>query len=153
MDFLRKNSADRHQLWPLANPDLDEAALEKLEEPEAVEPERYHDEMEGDSGVVLKDVTNEEFQRYQQAERNYDQALARYTMKREALNDFTQGIGRTISRRHIHLIQIDNTACARLKRLKKHLCPSTAERQLQLITKYQQLQIRPRNNFSSWIEE
>jgi hypothetical protein len=38
---------------------------------------------------VLKDITTEEFQRYQQAERNYDRALARYTIKRKALNDFT----------------------------------------------------------------
>jgi hypothetical protein len=70
--FLRKDSADRHQLWSMVNPNLDEAALEKLEEPVAVEPEQYHDEAEEDTGVVLKDMTTEEFQRYQQAERNYD---------------------------------------------------------------------------------
>ncbi|KAI1673246.1 hypothetical protein L13192_04105 [Pyrenophora tritici-repentis] len=151
--FLRKDSADRHHLWSMVNPDLDETALEKLEEPAAVEPEQYHDETEEDTGVVLKDMTTEEFQRYQQAERNYDRALARHTIKRKALNDFTQEIGRTISRRHIHLIQSDDTAYARLKRLKKHLCPSTAERELQLIAKYRQLQSRPRNNIDSWLEE
>ncbi|KAF2632932.1 hypothetical protein BU25DRAFT_471003, partial [Macroventuria anomochaeta] len=58
-----------------------------------------------------------------------------------------------ISRQHIHLIQSDNTAYARLKKLKKHLCPSTAERELQLIAKYCQLQSRPRNNIDSWLEE
>jgi hypothetical protein len=81
-------------------------------------------------------MTTEEFRRHQQAERNDDRTLASYTIKRKALNDFTQEIGRTISRRHIHLIQSDDTAYARLKRLKKHLCPSTAERELQLIAKY-----------------
>ncbi|KAF1358657.1 hypothetical protein EJ07DRAFT_156495 [Lizonia empirigonia] len=151
--FLRKDSADRHHLWSMVNPDLDEADLEKLEEPAAVEPEQYHDETEEDTGVVLKDMTTEEFQRYQQAERNYDRTLARYTIKRKALNDFTQEIGRTISRRHIHLIQSDNTAYARLKKLKKHLCPSTAERELQLIAKYRKLQIRLRNNIDNWLEE
>ena len=134
--FLRKDSADRHHLWFIVNPDLNEEALEKLEEPEVVEPEQYHDEKEEDTGVVLKDMTTEEFQRYQQAERNYDRAMARYTVKRKALNDFTQEIGRTISRRHIHLIQSDDTAYARLKRLKMHLYLSTAKRELQLIAKY-----------------
>jgi hypothetical protein len=98
-------------------------------------------------------MTTKESQQYQQAERNYDQALARYTIKSKALNDFTQDIGRTISRRHIHLIQSDDTAYARLRRLKKHLCPSTAERELQLIAKYRQLQSRPRSNIDSWLEE
>jgi hypothetical protein len=59
--FLQKDSADRHHLWSLVNPDLDEAALKKLEEPAAVEPEQYHDEAEEDTGVVLKDMTTEEF--------------------------------------------------------------------------------------------
>ncbi|KAJ8113219.1 hypothetical protein OPT61_g4598 [Boeremia exigua] len=82
--FLQKDSADRHHLWSMVNPDLDETALEELQEPAAVEPEHYHDETEEDTGVVLKDMTTEEFQRYQQAERNYDRALAKYTIKRKA---------------------------------------------------------------------
>ncbi|KAF1972799.1 hypothetical protein BU23DRAFT_466927, partial [Bimuria novae-zelandiae CBS 107.79] len=151
--FLRKDSANRNHLWPMVNPDLDEEALEQLEEPEPVIPEQYHEVTEQDTGVVLRDMTTEEFQRYQQAERGYDRALARYTVKRKALDDFTQEIGRTISRRHIHLIQSDDTAYARLKRLKKHLCPSTAERELQLLTKYRQLQSRPRNNIDTWLDE
>ena len=151
--FLRKDSAERHHIWSMVNPDLDETALEKLEEPAAVEPEQYHDETDEDTGVVLRDMTTEEFQRYQQAERNCDRALARYTIKRKALDDFTQEIGRTISRRHIHLIQSDDTAYGQLKKLRKHLCPSTAERELQLIAKYRQLQSRPRNNIDSWLEE
>jgi hypothetical protein len=134
--FLRKDSANRHHLWSMVNPDLDETALEELEEPAVVEPEQYHTARATDTGVVMRDMTTEEFQRYQQAEKNYDRALARYTITRKALNDFTQEIGRTISRRHIHLIQSDNTAYARLKKLKKHLCPSTAERELQLLSKY-----------------
>jgi hypothetical protein len=126
--FLRKDSADRHHLWSMVNPDRDEAALEKLEEPAAVEPEQYHDEAEEDTGVVLQDMTTHEFQRYQQAERNYDRALARYTIKRKALNDFTQEIGRMISRRHIHLIQSDNTAYAQLKSVR--LCARSARESL-----------------------
>jgi transcriptional regulator NrdR family protein len=135
------------------NPDLNETALEKLEEPAAVEPEQYHTARATDTGVVMRDMTTEEFQRYQQAEKTYDRALARYTIKRKALNGFTQEIGRTISRRYIHLIQSDDTAYARLKKLKKHLCPSTAETELQLIAKYRQLQSRPRNNIDTWLKE
>ena len=151
--FLRKDSAESHHIWSMVNPDLDETALEKLEEPAAVEPEQYHDETDEDTGVVLRDMTTEEFQRYQQAERNYDRALARYTIKRKASNDCTQEIGRTISRRHIHLIQSNDTAYGRLKKMRKHLCPSTAEREMQLIAKYRQLQSRPRNNINSWLED
>ena len=45
----------------MVNPDLNEVALKKLEELAAVEPEQYHDETEEDTGVVLKDMTTEEF--------------------------------------------------------------------------------------------
>ena len=45
----------------MVNLDLDKAALKKLKEPAAVEPEQYHDEAEEDTGVVLKDMTTEEF--------------------------------------------------------------------------------------------
>jgi hypothetical protein len=62
--FLRKDSADRHHLWSMVNPDLDKTALEKLKEPAAVEPEQYHAATAADTGVVLKDITTEEFQRY-----------------------------------------------------------------------------------------
>ncbi|KAF1935816.1 hypothetical protein EJ02DRAFT_470905 [Clathrospora elynae] len=108
--FLQKDSADRHHLWSMVNPHLDEAALEELEEPAAVELEQYHNKTKEDTGVVLKDMTTKEFQRYQQVERNYDRTLARYTIKKKALNNFTQEIGQTINRRHIHLIQSNNTA-------------------------------------------
>lgn len=84
--FLRKDSAKRNQLWSMVDPDLNEAALEKLEEPALVVPEDYHEETEDDTGVVLRDMTTEEFQRYQQAERGYERALARYTVKRKALS-------------------------------------------------------------------
>jgi hypothetical protein len=151
--FLQKDSANRHQLWSMVNLDLDEVVLEKPVEPAAVELEQYHNNTEEDTGVVMRDMMTEEFKRYQQAERNYDQALARYMITRKALNDFTQEIGRTISHCHIHLIQSNNTAYAQLKKLKKHLCPLTAERELQLIAKYRQLQNRPRNNIDSWLDE
>jgi hypothetical protein len=72
----------------IVHPDLDETALGKLEEePAAVEPEQYHTARATNTGVVMRDMTTEEFQRCQQAEKNYDRALARYTMTRKALND------------------------------------------------------------------
>ncbi|KAH3956026.1 hypothetical protein HBI55_253840 [Parastagonospora nodorum] len=117
----------------MANPDLDESALPKFEEPAAFEPEQYYDEAGEDTGVVLKDMTTEES----------------YRIKRKALNDSTQDIGRTINRRHIHQIQSGDTTYDRLKRLKKHLCLSTAEREPQLMTKYAKIQSRSRNNIDS----
>jgi hypothetical protein len=45
----------------MVNPDLDETALEKLEEPAAVEPEQYHAARATDTGVVMRDITTEEF--------------------------------------------------------------------------------------------
>jgi hypothetical protein len=73
----------------MVNLHLNKTALEKLKELAAVEPEQYHTARATDTGVVMRDMTTEEFQRYQQAEKTYDQALARYTIKRKALNDFT----------------------------------------------------------------
>jgi hypothetical protein len=64
--FLRKDSANRHHLWSMVNPDLDETALEKLEELAAVKPEQYHTARAADTGVVMRDIMTEEFQRYQE---------------------------------------------------------------------------------------
>lgn len=70
------------------------------------------------------------------------------------MNDLTQEIGLTSSRRYTHRIQSDYTAYARLKKLNRLLCPSTAERELQLTAKYRQLQSRPQSsNIDSWLEE
>jgi hypothetical protein len=48
----------------MVNPDLDETALEKLKEPVAVEPEQYYTARATDTGIVMRDMTAEEFQRY-----------------------------------------------------------------------------------------
>jgi hypothetical protein len=43
------------------NPDLNETALKKLKELAAVEPEQYHTARAADTGVVIRDMTTEEF--------------------------------------------------------------------------------------------
>jgi hypothetical protein len=62
--FLRKFRASRHHLWSMVSPDVDETALEKIEESAAVDPEQYHSARATDTGVVMRDMTTEEFQRY-----------------------------------------------------------------------------------------
>jgi hypothetical protein len=46
------------------NLDLNKTALEKLEELAAVKPEQYHTVRATDTGIVIKDMTTKEFQRY-----------------------------------------------------------------------------------------
>jgi hypothetical protein len=104
MGPLRKDSANRNHLWLMVNLDFDEAALQQLNELRPVIPEHYHKQTEKDISAVLRDITTKEFQQYQHAERAYKLTLTRYTIKRKALNNFTQEISQTISRRHIHLI-------------------------------------------------
>jgi hypothetical protein len=58
--FLRKDSANRHHLWSMVDPDLGETAFKNL------------DETEEDTSVLMRDMPTEKFQRYQQAEKNYD---------------------------------------------------------------------------------
>jgi hypothetical protein len=45
----------------MVNLDLDETALKKLEELAAVKPEQYHTARATDTGVVMRDMTTEEF--------------------------------------------------------------------------------------------
>jgi hypothetical protein len=48
----------------LVNPDLNETALKRLEDLVAIELEQYHNARVVDTGVVIRDMTTEEFQRY-----------------------------------------------------------------------------------------
>jgi hypothetical protein len=50
-------------------PSLNETALERLGQPEVVELEQYYTARATETGVVMRDVIIEEFQRSQQAEK------------------------------------------------------------------------------------
>jgi hypothetical protein len=73
--FLPEDNANRNGLWAMGDPDRQDTELDKLQEPKEVEPEQYHEQNDHDTGIILRDMTPAQAQRYQKAEGNYDRTL------------------------------------------------------------------------------
>ncbi|KAF2629279.1 hypothetical protein BU25DRAFT_316825, partial [Macroventuria anomochaeta] len=80
-----------------------------------------------------------------------------YRRQKKALAEFNSEIGKTIAAKHLYLIENKDTPYKRLTTLKKHLAPSDATRQCDLIARYKALQTPPRGKkteewLRSWVE-
>lgn len=129
--FLRKDSADRNQLWKYVDPDLSESLVARLDTEKPIEKQFrdfHRSDSDADAEVDIMDLTDQELVRYEAWYRTYSRIEARWLQKEKALREFTQEISRTIAARHIHLIADCKTVHDRMRTLKQHLCPSRAER-------------------------
>src|SRR6266536_3302373 len=151
--FMRQYKATRHGLWDIVNPDAKEEDLEKLEKPAEVKATDFYTPQAGETGHAFTHMTTEEFSHYQFAVRLYQIELAEFKAKEKKLEDFDVDIIETVSRRHHHLLKDCTSTYARLKKLKQHLCPSTAEREQQLLARFQKLQQRPKREIDSWLDD
>lgn len=74
--------------------------------------------------------------------------------KDRALRELTVDIANTLSKSYIHLIQHDDTAYNRLRKLKLHFAPSHASRARELRSKYETLRKPPHNKSTTkWLED
>ncbi|KAI1665823.1 Dimer-Tnp-hAT dimerization containing protein [Pyrenophora tritici-repentis] len=81
----------------------------------------------------------------------------KFRRQRKALAEFNFKISKTIAAKHLYLIENKDTLYERLTTLKKHLAPSDATRQRDLIARYKALQTPPRSRkveewLRSWVE-
>ena len=96
--------------------------------------------------ITILDLSEKDVSRYELWLRIHTRKEAQWSKKEKALREFNHEISRTIASRHIHLISDCSTPYDRLKALKKHLCPSTSERNYQLRAHYQGLLTPPKRS-------
>jgi hypothetical protein len=153
--FTRKMSADRNSLWEYVNPDLLLEKLKKLEDERPIELEvrRFRTPLP-DEQIDIPDLTATELAMYNAWSRRFDCEEAKWLTKQKAFRSLSLEIVQTIDVKHLDLILSCADAHDQLKTLKKHLCPSTGERNHQLRAQYRAVCTRPkRANLDTWFDE
>jgi hypothetical protein len=155
--FLRKDSAERNDLWQYLDPSLKAEQVKRIEQEKPQEreiEEFYTGAAREDEEITILDLSEKDVSRYELWLKVHTRKEAQWSKKEKALKEFNHEISRTIASRHIHLISDCSTPYDRLRALKKHLCPSTSERNYQLRAQYQGLLTLPkRSNLDSWFED
>ncbi|KAF2820789.1 hypothetical protein CC86DRAFT_304141, partial [Ophiobolus disseminans] len=134
--FIRKDTAQKNELWQYVDPATKAAVLPTLTAP--IEPQ-------------VKDHNNDAMSIAHLTAAQ--QKLYQWEYKRWERKD----LDKTIAAKHLYLIESKDTPYERLTTLKKHLAPSDASRQRDLITRYKALQTPPRGRkveewLRSWVE-
>jgi hypothetical protein len=130
----------------------------KLEAEKSVEKEagvfyRQEHEQEADTVYGLEHLNEHEYRKYSAWYTSYQKELTKFKKKELALRQFNSEIATMISERWLHWIMTLNTPHARLRKLKNQLCPSTVERETQLLSQYLTLRRMPeRANIESWLD-
>jgi hypothetical protein len=153
--FTRKISADRIGLWEYVNPDLLPEKLKKLEDkkPKELEVRRFRTPLP-DMQIDIPDLTATELTMYNAWSRRFDRKEAKWLMKQKTLRGLSLEIVQTVNVKHLDQILSCADAHNQLKTLKKHLCPSTRERDHQLRAQYCAVCMRPkRANLDAWFDE
>ncbi|KAF1360728.1 hypothetical protein EJ07DRAFT_114190 [Lizonia empirigonia] len=154
--FLRKDSAEKNDLWQYVDPSLNGDQVRRIEQekPQEKEIEEFYSGNTRGEEITILDLSERDVSRYELWFKAYSRKEAQWSKKEKALREFNHEISRTIASRHIHLISDCSTPYERLRVLKKHLCPSTSERNYQLRSHYQGLLHAPkRSNLDSWFED
>ncbi|KAI0570303.1 hypothetical protein Alg215_11137, partial [Pyrenophora tritici-repentis] len=154
--FLRKDSAQRNDLWAYVNPNVATETVLKLEDEKPAKKEAGVFYGRGrTAGMVydLEHLDEHEYRKYSAWYTSYQKELTKFEKKELALRQFNSEIATTISERRLHWIMNLDTPHARLRKLKNQLCPSTAERETQLLSQYLALRKMPkRANIESWLD-
>ncbi|KAG9376857.1 hypothetical protein A1F94_012457 [Pyrenophora tritici-repentis] len=154
--FLRKDSAQRNDLWAYVNPNVALETVLKLEDEKPAKKEAgafYGRERQVGIVYDLEHLDEHEYRKYSAWYTSYQKELTKFEKKELALRQFNSEIATTISERRLHWIMNLDTPHARLRKLKNQLCPSTAERETQLLSQYIALRKMPkRANIESWLD-
>jgi len=150
--FIRKDTAQKHELWQYVNPATKAADLPVLTALPEPRPRDYNDQ-----ALSIAHLTSAEQKLYQWEYERWERKDVEFKRQRKALAEFNSEISKTIAAKHLYLIENKDTPYERLATLKKHLAPSDATRQRDLIARYKALQIPPRGRkieewLRSWVE-
>ncbi|KAF2733871.1 hypothetical protein EJ04DRAFT_564732 [Polyplosphaeria fusca] len=140
--FIRKHTAQKNDLWQYMDPATPAADLPML----MAQPEPQ-----------LADYHVAELKLYQWEYERWDRRDIKFERQKKALAEFDSEISKAIAAKHLYLIENKDTPHDRLTTLQKHLAPSDASRQRDLITRYKNLQTPPRGKkveewLRSWME-
>jgi hypothetical protein len=118
--FIRKDTAQKSELWQYVDPATKAADLPTLLAP--IEPQLTDHNEDATSLAHLTAAQQKLFQwEYERCERKD----LEFKRKKKALAEFNSEIGETIASKHLYLIENKDTPHDRLTTLKKHLPPST----------------------------
>ncbi|KAI1670089.1 hypothetical protein L13192_05605 [Pyrenophora tritici-repentis] len=150
--FIRKDTAQKHELWQYVDPATKAADLPTLLAP--IEPQ-LADHAAGATSIAHLTAAQQKL--YQWEYERWERKDLEFRRQRKALAEFNSEISKTIAAKHLYLIESKDTPYERLTTLKKHLAPSDATRQRDLIARYKALQTPPRGRkieewLRSWVE-
>lgn len=150
--FIRKDTAQKHELWQYVDPATKAADLPTLTAP--MEP-RLTDHNNDATSIAY--LTAPQQKLYQWEYERWERKDLEFKRQKKALAEFNSEISKTIAAKHLYLIENKDTPYERLTTLKKHLAPSDVTRQRDLIARYKALQTPPRGRkveewLRSWVE-
>ena len=150
--FIRKDTAQKNELWQYVDPATMAADLPTLMAPPEPQLTNHNDD-----ATSITQLTAAQQKLFQWEYERWERKDIEYKRKKKALAEFNSEISKTIAARHLYLIENKDTPYDRLTTLKKHLSPSDTTRQRDLITRYKALQIPARGKkieewLRSWVE-
>jgi hypothetical protein len=139
------------------DPSLSEEHVRKIEQDKPQEKQigEFHAgaQPEAQEEISILDLTGKEVARYVLWLKACNRKEVQWSKKQKALRESNHEISRTIASRHIYLTSNCSSPYERLRALKKHLCPSSSERNYQLRAHYQGLlHASKSSNLDSWFE-
>ncbi|KAF1360711.1 hypothetical protein EJ07DRAFT_52042, partial [Lizonia empirigonia] len=140
------------RLWQYVDPATKAADLPTLLAP--IEPQ-LADHAAGATSIAHLTAAQQKL--FQWEYERWERKDLEFRRQKKALAEFNSEIGKTIASKHLYLIENKDTPYERLTTLKKHLAPSDATRQRDLIAQYKALQTPPRGRrveewLRSWVE-
>jgi hypothetical protein len=136
--FMRKDSAQENELWQFVDPAKKTADLPKLLAP--IEPQ-FSDLNEDATSFAHLTAAQQKLLQWEYE--RWERKDLEFRRQKRALAEFNSEIGKTIASKHLYLIENKETPYDRLTTLKKHLAPSDATRQRDLMARYKALQTPP----------
>lgn len=148
--FLRKDSCRRHDLWQYVNPDVPKSETPQLKEPNEPQITSYMA-----TATSLTNLQPEYRHSFRWDYERYKRKLAECRKTVQALAEFNHEISKTISHKHIYIIQDCETPHDRLIALKKNLAQDVAMRRHEPTERYNAQEIAPSSSKrnESWLAE
>lgn len=157
--FLRKDTANKNDIWKYCNPDLEQVPDVEAEKPKERSLRSFKKNSSLGNTASQQDIEADELTREEREDYQFWLQVnagkkANYEKTVKALAEFNREISRTIASRHIYTIQDDETPHARLRSLKKILCLSVVEREYELLERYEKVKKAPRRgDLDAWFDE
>lgn len=130
--FIRKQSAEKYELWKYVDLSKTTAEIPKLadEEPKEKTADDFKKESRTAGTVYdIEDLSDSEFRKYTVWRSEYMTKKVIFDKKKTALRQFDSDITQTIAEHRLHYIMKLDGPHERLRKLKAELSPSTFEQE------------------------